>query len=304
MQASYNGAFYLSTAASIWGGMYVASKYALDVIPPFTLLFIRYALASVILVWWCKHSQITIVPRQDKWLMFLIGFLGYFLSVATQFIGTKLSSAHMGSVITSLSPVFQSVFAVILLGEPASLRQIISLILAFIGVIIVTDAINIVQHETINMGNLFFLMAAALWGYYSVLSKKVANHHPALRITTWGILLATAFAFPPAVFEWGSWQVSVLSSEQILFSIFYLAAVSTTLAYYCWNKGLALLNPHQAGLFMFLQSIVGSILGYLLLGEELSFSFMAGSIFILIAVYLSIHLTIQSARSIKEEPRA
>lgn len=53
---------------------------------------------------------------------------------------------------------------------------------------------------------------------------------------------------------------------------------------------------------MFLQSIVGSILGYLLLGEELSFSFLAGSIFILIAVYLSSGLTGQSARSINEEP--
>lgn len=48
MQENFKGAIYLSIGASLWGGMYVASKYALDLIPPFTLLFIRYILASVI----------------------------------------------------------------------------------------------------------------------------------------------------------------------------------------------------------------------------------------------------------------
>ncbi len=289
MQISYSGAIYLSIAASIWGGMYVASKYALDVIPPFTLLFIRYALASAVLVWWCKLSRVTIVPKLDKWHMFQIGFLGYFLSVATQFIGTKLSSAHMGSVITTLSPVFQSIFAIVLLNEAATRRQILSIIIAFIGVLVVTNGINIIQYRSFNIGNLFFVLAAAFWGYYSVLSKKVADNHPTLRITTWGILLATLFAFPLAVSEFGSWNVAVLSNGLVLFSIFYLAVVSTTVAYYCWNKGLSLLNPHQSGLFMFLQSIVGSVLGYLLLGEELSYSFFAGTMLILFAVYLSIY---------------
>jgi drug/metabolite transporter (DMT)-like permease len=289
MQTGTEGAIYLSIAASIWGGMYIASKYALDMIPPFTLLFFRYLLASVILVWWCRQNRIEIKPKQDKLLMFQIGFLGYFLSVATQFIGTKLSSAHMGSVITTLSPVFQSGFAVLLLGEMASTRQTLSIGLSIIGVAVITNVVNILQHETINMGNLFFLIAAALWGYYSVLAKKATDKHPTLRITTWGILVATLCALPPAILEFGSWEISVLGNGMVLFSILYLAAISTAIAYYCWNKGLALTTSHQAGLFIFLQPVVGSILGYSLLGEELSPSFFVGTVLILVAVYLSIH---------------
>ncbi len=287
MKASYKGAIYLSIAASIWGGMYVTSKYVLDMIPPFTLLFIRYALAAVILIGWCKKSQTAIIPRQDKGLMFQIGFLGYFLSIAAQFIGTKLSSAHMGAVVTTLSPVFQSIFAVFLLKEAASRRQIIAIVLSFTGIIVVTDAVSIVQQESINTGNLFFLAAAVLWGYYSVLAKKAAEFHPTLRITTWGILVATVCALPSAISEINSWDVSVLSSSMVLFSILYIALVSTTLAFYYWNKGLALTNSHQAGLFIFLQPIVGSILGYLLLGEELTLSFLGGALLILAAVRLS-----------------
>lgn len=297
MQANYRGAVYLSIAASIWGGMYVASKYALETVPPFTLLFTRYLLASIILVLWCRCSKVAIIPRKNKGLMFQIGFFGYFLSVGSQFVGTSLSSAHLGAAITTLSPVFQSVFALFLLKEAASLRQMASIALSFMGILIVTDAINSLRTDTFNGGILFFLTAAALWGYYSVLSKKVADTHPVLRITTWGILLATVFAVFPALLEWGTWDTAVLADKMVIASIFYLAVVSTVVAYYCWNKGLALLNPHQAGLFMFLQSIVGSLLGYLLLGESLSLPFFIGTVLILIAVYVSIY----SAEAQKQE---
>lgn len=289
MQENFKGAIYLSIGASLWGGMYVASKYALDLIPPFTLLFIRYILASVILVGWCYKSRIAVIPKQKKWIMFQVGFMGCFLSVALQFIGTKLSSAHMGSVITTLSPVFQSVFAVVLLKQPASKRQMLSIIVSFIGIFIITDAVSIIRHEPINIGNLFFLGAAALWGYYSILVKQASDFHSTLTITTWGILLATAFSFPPAVYEFGSWDISAMINSIVIFSLLYLGIASTTIAFYCWNKGSALINPHQAGLFIFLQSIVGSILGYLLLGEELNITFVVGTVLILAAVGLSIY---------------
>ena len=288
MRESYRGAFYLSAAASIWGGMYVASKYAMASIPPFTLLFVRYVLAAIFLVAWCRYAKVDIVPRKNKFTMFQIGFLGYFLSVGCQFIGTSLSSAHMGSAITTLSPIFQSIFAVIILKEAATVRQTAAIVLSFIGVVIITDTVDIIRTSSLNIGNLFLLAAAALWGYYSVLSKKVSSEHPILQITTWGIIVAAVFAFPAALLELGSWDPSVFGNGAVLFSIFYIVLISTVTAFYCWNKGLALLNSHQAGLFMFLQAVVGSVLGYLLLGEHLSLSFITGTVFILSAVYLSI----------------
>ena len=112
MVTSVKGPLYLGIAASIWGGRYLAGKYALGTIPPFTLLFIRYFLAAIILLTLCKWKQIPVIPREDKWLWFQIGFFGYFRSIAAQFLGAKMSSAYMGAVITSLSPVFQSIFAI------------------------------------------------------------------------------------------------------------------------------------------------------------------------------------------------
>jgi Predicted permease, DMT superfamily len=271
--------------------MYVASKYVLSSVPPFTLLFIRYFLASLILVGWCCRKHVAIIPRRDKWLLFQIGFFGYFLSIATQFLGTRLSSAHMGAVITSLSPVFQSMFAVIMLKEKITPKQTASIAISLAGVLLIAGVTEI-KSQSFNAGILYFLAAACLWGYYSVLSKKVAKRHDALQITTWGILWATLFALPAAVTELHSWDLrAALHSLPVLSSIIYIAVFATTIAFFCWNKGLAFTSSHQAGLFFFLQPVVGSFLGWVILGETLTAMFFLGSLLILAGVYITLRTT-------------
>ncbi len=281
------GPLYLSLAAGIWGGMYVASKYALNTIPPFTLLFIRYLLASFILLVLCKWRGIPILTREDKGLLFQIGFFGYFLSIATQFLGTKLSSAHMGAVITSLSPVFQSIFAILILKEKITPKQATAIGISLFGMLLVTDGAG-TWTGILNRGNAFFLLAACFWGYYSVLVKKAAERHSELQITTLGILWATLFAFPVVFTESHSWDFRIaFQSVTIMGSVLYISIFATTIAFLCWNKGLAMTSPHKGGLFFFFQPVVGSLLGWFILGETLTVAFILGGILVLGGVYFA-----------------
>ena len=280
----FKGAIYLSLAASIWGGMYVVSKFALDTIPPFTLLFLRYLTASLFLVFICWQRKELTLPRQNRGLLFQIGFIGYFLSIAAQFVGTKLSSAHMGAVITTLSPVFLSLFAVFLLKERMSFKQLMSMAVAFAGVMIVIGGGG--GDSTLG-GNISLLLAALFWGYYSVLSRKASADHSSLEITTWGILVATILTLPTIFFEWQAWSMKDLLQGPILLSVLYIGLVATALAFFSWNKGLSLLPSHQAGPFFFLKPVVGSLLGWLFLNEHLTPSFFLGSLFILAGVYFN-----------------
>jgi drug/metabolite transporter (DMT)-like permease len=282
------GALYLSLAASIWGGMYVVSKYALDFVPPLTLLFLRFLIASVVLGWLNWRQKGPLLPSVHWGLLFQIGCIGYFLSISAQFIGTKLSSAHMGAVITTLSPLFLSLFAILLLKEAMSFRQKAALGLACVGVLIVVglpDGSS--AGPSYWLGNLALLLAAVFWGYYSALARKASNHYTALQITSWGIWIATLLTLPFIFLESPHWSLSILLTWPILLSVLYLGIVSTAVAAFCWNKGLTLMSAHQAGLFLFLQPVVGSFLGWLLLGEALTPSFFAGSGLIMAGVYLA-----------------
>lgn len=288
LQQRFEGAFYLSLAASIWGGMYVVSKFALDTIPPFTLLFFRYLTASLVLGFLCWRSKEKLIPTQQKNLVFQIGFVGYFLSIAAQFIGTKYSSAHMGAVITTLSPVFLSAFAIWILKERITTKQVIAIGIAFIGVLVVVGMPGGHGGSSALLGNLFLVGAAITWGYYSVLSRKISTVYSPLQITTWGIVIATVLTFPCTFFELGQWSPQALSQLSMMLCILYLGVVSTAVAFFSWNKGLALLPSHQAGLFFFFQPVVGTLLGWIFLKEQLSSTFFIGSLLIIAGVYYNI----------------
>ena len=285
MNSSFGGAFYLSLAASIWGGMYVVSKYALATIPPFTLVFIRYLVASFLLLGLLCYKKEQLLPKEQKGLVFQIGFVGYFLSIIAQFIGTKLSSAHMGAVITTLSPVFLSAFAIPLLKERITLKQGFSIGIALLGVLVVVGVPGSHGQPEAITGNIFLLAAAVFWGYYSVISRKISTHYTSLQITTWGILVAAVLTFPCIFFERTLWSFDQLMQVPILLSVLYIGIISTALAFFSWNKGLSMLPSHQAGLFFFFQPVVGTLLGWLFLKEQLSSTFFLGSFFIILGVY-------------------
>jgi len=284
---SFRGALYLSLAACIWGGMYVVSKFALDFVPPLTLLFLRFLVASLVLGWFSWRQPEPLLPRRDRGLLFQIGAIGYFLSVGAQFVGTKLSSAHMGAVITTMSPLFLSLFAILLLKEAMSFRQKVAMGLACAGVLVVMGLpAESGAGDSQWLGNLLLLLAAVCWGYYSVLARQVSGRYTSLQITTWAIWVATLLTLPCIFLERAQWSIKVMLTWPVLLSVLYLGIISTAVAAFCWNKGLALMSAHQVGLFLFLQPIIGSFLGWLILGETLSLSFFAGSGLIIAGVYL------------------
>lgn len=284
---SYLGPLYLSLAAAIWGGLYVITKYTFDTVPPMTLLFIRYAMASVVLWLICFYKGIPLYLKEHRGLLIQIGFVGYFVSIAAQFIGTNLTSAHMGSLITTLSPLFLSVFAIFLLKENMNKVQVISMILAVIGIFVIVGVPGVGGYSDQGLGIFILIIAALTWGYYSAISRKASRYYSPLQITTVGIMLATIFSFPPVFLEINQWHYGDLFSWPIILSIIYVGIISTALALFSWNKGLQLTPAHQAGLFFFLQPVIGSFFGWLFLKEQLTATFFIGSLFIFIGVYLS-----------------
>lgn len=293
MKKSYFGPLYLSLAASIWGGMYVSSKYLLGSIPPITLLFTRYLIAAIVLVIVSiYHKEKLSAIKHWRWFL-QIGIIGYFLSIGTQFLGTKLSNAHTASLITTLSPIFLSIFAMLLLKEGMSKKQLFSMLLAVLGLVIIVGLPN-GDGEHLLIGNLILIFTSMSWGYYSVIARKASQFYSPLHLTTVGILLATFITFPVTWIEAKDWQLSILLDWSIVLNVLFIGVIATAFAFFCWNKGLELTPSHQAGLFFFLQPIVGSLLGWLLLSERLSLSFIIGSVFIIAGVYINMRKEEQS----------
>jgi len=285
---SLRGYCALATAASIWGGMYVVSKYTLDFIPPFTLLWLRYITAFMALYPLAARLQKTPLTRNDHYAFLTIGFIGNFVSVGLQFIGTRLSSAHNGAILTSSSPAFILLFAWLMLGERLTVRKLISILLASIGVVIVVGWDPAASDGTKALfGNLALIGAAVTWALLSVLARKFSATLSPLVITTGAIFWAIFMTTPAMIIEWRYLPVTGLSTPLLWAAVLYLGLVSTAGAFYLWNKGMSLVEAGTGSVFLFLQPVVGSLLGWMVLGEQLAPSFFVGGAVILLAVLVA-----------------
>ena len=287
MNKNLLGGLCLSLAASIWGGMYVASKYVLDFIPPMTLVWLRYAIAFVALFGVLKYSQRNKKRKQIQkkdWILLLwIGFIGYFISISCQFIGTKLSSAHAGALITSATPAFIVIFAKIILKEKITSKKLISLLVATLGVIIV---IGFEKSEgDYFLGSIILVMAALTWALFSVYVKVASAKFSSLMITTYTIFFALIFTTPFAIWELQTHEI-LLNDPLVIPATLYIGIVSTAGAFFLWNKGMDLMDAGTGSLFFFFQPLVGSFLGWLLLNEKIGINFFVGGGLIISSIFI------------------
>lgn len=299
MSATARGALAASLAAAIWGGMYVVSRLVLGVIPPLTLLVIRFLVALPALWIWHGLTERRAVgwrwPSRRAWLdLAVIGGVGYCLSLAAQFGGTALGGASAGAIITSATPAFVALFAWLLLRERPTLRQTLGLALAFGGVLLVVDAGRAAATDGARNPNALFggallVIAAVTWALYSVLVRRAGQAHglSTLTITLGATVVGLMFDLPLAGIELTGMTIGPIT-PLIVLGVLYLGLVSTALAFHLWNLGFKLLDANTAALCFFAQPVVGATLGVLLLGEPLSFGLALGATLILGGALVSV----------------
>jgi len=286
MNKTLVGIFGGLAAASIWGGMYVVSKVVLNVIPPFTLLSLRLVLGilslGIVIVLRPKAN----IKTSEAWQIFLVGFVGYGVSLGFQFVGTKLSTASNGALVTSATPAFILIFAPFLLAEKTTTRRIIALIISTLGVIAVIDPRNAELSPNLFWGNISLLAAALTWALYSVLVRKVTQTIDV--VTSTAIMLAGGL---PSGFLLSAWEIKTqgmgMITPGIIGGILFLGIISTAIAMFLWNYAFAKLPAAVASLTFFAQPVVCSLLGWMFLKESITPLFLFGGVLIAIGLVIS-----------------
>lgn len=274
-------------AATIWGGMYVVSKIVLEVIPPFALLSSRLLLGFLALfIWQMRSGGMPRLSRKQWGQLLGLGVLGYGISLGFQFVGTRLSTASNGAVVTAATPAFIYIFAFLLLGEKIGPRRFLALVLSMLGVLAVIDPWRAGLDPDMWQGSLILLGAAITWALYSVLVRQISRSLAVLPLTVIAFLGGIIVALPLGLREWAAVDIASLDAG-IVAGVLYLGLASTALAAWLWNKAFELLEAGLASLTFFAQPVVGAGLGVLLLGETLSPLFLAGGAFVLVGIYLA-----------------
>lgn len=273
-----------------WAGNMVVGRAVRGEIPPFSINWWRWSIASTILLLFVHRDlwrQRAEVLRHWKLVLFL-SFTGIVAFHSTVYIGLQDTTAINAALIIALGPVLILPMARLLLQESMSALQLLGVLLSFVGVaVIITRAeLSLLLELQLNRGDLWLLAGSALWAIYSVGVKlKPPELEPLvllIAILLLGVLLNTPLYF----WEIAQGRLIPLRPEAFA-ALGYVGVFAGVLAYISWNRGVELVGPNKAGLFLHLIPVYGAGLAFLFLGERLQLFHLVGVAFIVVGIALT-----------------
>jgi drug/metabolite transporter (DMT)-like permease len=269
----------------LWGSLYVVSRQVLAYIPALFLLLLRFVISSVVLLCIAKFRKCRPVQREDWKLMFFVGFCGYFLSNAALLLGIKYSNASFSSLVNSMTPIFITFFASIILKERMKKKETVSLVISVIG------AIFIIGHPDGSIsfaGILYCLFSLVMWSFSTIYIKKLTAKYDPILITGLGMGIAALFALPASAVTVSADLLSSIWAMrgELLLPVLYICIACTAVAHLIWNYVLSKEDATRCAAYYPLQPLTSMLLGAIFLKESVSINFAIGTLFILAAMVL------------------
>jgi len=274
-------------AAVMWGATAPIMKMTLEVVPVFTLAFIRFGSASV-LMFPLVFKKLAI-RREDVKTIFFGALCGITFNISLFFFGLKLTSALNAGILIASTPIFTFLFAHIFLKEKLTRNFIYGGLIGLMGIMVIIgkdlfkDGMNISP-----IGDVLILLATIFFVSYETISKKLFKSYNALVITFYSFLFGSLSLVPFVIWEsqknigWVN-QLSV----PVIAGIIYGIVFSSFLAYSFWEFGLSKITESKVGFFLYFSPIASTITAVVILSEKINSSFLIGAILILLGIFIA-----------------
>jgi drug/metabolite transporter (DMT)-like permease len=269
----------LGLLSILWGGSFFFNGFVLKQLPPLTVVFLRVAIAAIILLPLLFVYRIRLPKGLSGWKpFFAIGFLNNVLPFSLIVIGQTYIPSGLASILNATTPLFTVVVMAIAGEEKLLLRRIAGVVAGLIGVIILHgDGFGFETGQTI--GILLCLAAAFSYGLSALLARKVLSNSPPLGTATFQMLASAAMMTVVAGLVERPWQLPMPDAVTWL-AVIGLAALSTALAYIVFFQILRRSGATNVMLVTLLIPVTAILLGYLVLGESISSREISGALVI------------------------
>jgi len=270
----------LFSAALIWGTSFFIMKNALDVMPVFFLLAIRFTAGAVLLslIAWKRWKQFTTGYRRRGAV--IGGFL--FLAYSVQTFGLALTTPSKNAFLTAVYCVLVPFLTWAVVKTRPDKYNIAAALLCVTGV----GLVSLTDDLTINAGDLLTLLCAVFYASHIVAVAKVS---PGKDIT---LLTVFQFAFA-ALYAWvcgactETFPASALTDPSVLLPLAYLCVMATTVALLFQNVGQVWSDPASASVILSLESVFGVASSVIFYGDPVTPRLLMGFVLIFVAVMCS-----------------
>lgn len=275
----------------IWSGNFIIARDLYTQIPPVSLAFYRWALASVIIFFMGYKKFIaekTIVFKNWKYFFWTaltgITLFNTFIYIA----GHTTSATNMALIGTTAAPIFAIIISAIFLKEAITPLRIAGLVLCIAGVVVLLSkgSISTLLAFRFTTGDVWILFAAFVFSIYTVLVKrKPADISPStfLFVVFIGgtLLLLPFFIIEKIITPPVHWDGHLSAS------ILYLGIGASVIAFFCWNAAISRIGAVRTALFGNLIPVFSTLEAVWLLDETITLVHLISGALIIIGLMLA-----------------
>ena len=254
-----------------------------------TLSFLRWALAFLLILpfAWKHLVHDWAAIRGKLGIMIVLSITGISAFNTLQYWALEHTQALNILLLQSAGPLLVAVWSLILLGVRLTPAQALGILLSLAGVLMILlhGDLTTLSNIQFNKGDLIFIVALAIFGLYSVLSlKRPAIHGLSFVAFTFGC--GAACLIPLFIWELFARPLMQIDANNLL-SLFYVAVFPSTLAYLCFNRGVALIGANRAAPFFHVVPVFGTIMSIAFLSEHPQPFHLIGFALVLAGVFVA-----------------
>ena len=305
MQDSEKKSQYIAVAALIasmiiWSVSGIAIKHALAVLPPFTMIILRFVpsvLLMLVIGLICRKSSLFAlqkIERKDLPLFLIAGFCQPFLYYLLEtFTYDALHSPTIAETLLSTSPLLSPVFAAVLLREKVTKNNILGILISTIGVF----ALTLVGSHDYSIGSywgvLLAFAAVSAAVIDSIMMRKVPAHYTSLSFIFYAQCVSLIFFLPLWFWKEGPeaildlrFKIFDLDTQIALGCVAYLTVFASVIAFILFCAALRKIGVTQANAFNNIRPAFTALWIFLFFGEHLPLGKWIGMILIIFGLFV------------------
>ena len=270
---SHKDLFLAMLVPCVLGFGFVIAKPAMESFPPILLNGLRWSLSGILMFYFFPF------PKNFIKQMLIISFIGCTVQYSLSFYGLKILDGASATLFVQAEIPFGILIAYFLLGEKVPLKNIIGLIIAFIGIVILSGNPNL---EGKLIGVILILSGAFLWSLAQVFAKDVSEKIGGLALTAWlGIFSGPQCIIASYFIEGNTFDYIFKATSEAWIIVIYLAVGMNVIGYSCWYSVLSRNPVNNVMSVLLLFPITGLLTSIFVLNETPnSYAYFGGAIII------------------------
>ena len=275
---------------AIWAETFVSTKLLLDngLVPP-DIFFFRFVLAYLF-IWIFSHERFFAENAADEFRMFLLGLSGGSLYFLAENTALKFSTASNVAILVGSAPLITAIIVGLRYREERmNWRQWVGSLISFagMGLVVLNGKVNLHINP---LGDALAVGAAVLWGFYSLILRKISGKYSVIFITrkvfAYGLLSMVPFLM---FIRPLSLDASILSKPVVWGNLVYLGIVASMLCFLMWNWALSKLGTVRTTNLIYGQCFFTMLIASMVLGERITPMAVLGTVVLIAGMVMNDH---------------